>query len=114
MLAQVLAGMGGTGKTQLAAAHARRAWRDGAGLVVWVSASSRDAVVATYAGAAHALGLPEASPEDPERSAEAFLGWSETVTDRWWLVVLDDVQQPGDLAGLWPPAAESASGGRCW
>lgn len=27
-------------------------------------------------------------------------------------MVLDDVQRPGDLAGLWPPAAESASGGQ--
>ena len=68
--------------------------------------------MAAYAGAAHALELPGASAEEPERSAEAFLAWAETVTDRWWLVVLDDVQQPGDLAGLWPPAAESAVGGQ--
>jgi hypothetical protein len=45
VLAQVLAGMGGVGKTQLAAAHARQAWREGAGLVAWVGAFSRDAVV---------------------------------------------------------------------
>jgi hypothetical protein len=54
VLAQVLAGMGGVGKTQLAAAHARQAWRDGAGLLAWVSASSRDAIVAAYADAARA------------------------------------------------------------
>ena len=34
------------------------------------------------------------------------------MTDRWWLVVLDDVQRPGDLTGLWPPAAESAAAGQ--
>jgi NB-ARC domain/Tetratricopeptide repeat len=112
VLTQVVAGMGGVGKTQLAAAHARQAWRDGAGLVAWVNASSRDAVVAAYADAALALGLPGADREDPERSAAAFLAWAETVTDRWWLVVLDDVHRPGDLIGLWPPTAESAAAGQ--
>ena len=112
VLTQVLAGMGGVGKTQLAAAYARQAWQEGAGLLVWVNASSRDAVVAAYADAALALGLPGADREDPERSAQAFLAWAETVTGCWWLVVLDDVQRPGDLNGLWPPAAESAAGGQ--
>ena len=112
VLAQVLAGMGGVGKTQLAAAHARQAWQDGAGLVMWVNASSRDAIVTAYADAALALTLPGADREDPERSAQAFLAWAETVTGQWWLVVLDDVQQPGDLTGLWPPAAESAAAGQ--
>jgi predicted transcriptional regulator len=60
VLTQVLAGMGGVGKTQLAAAHARQAWREGAGLMVWVNAASRDAIVAAYADAAHALRLPGA------------------------------------------------------
>jgi hypothetical protein len=112
VLTQVLAGMGGTGKTQLAAAYARWAWREGAGLLVWVNAVSRDAIVAAYADATLALGLPGADPRDPERSAQAFLAWAETTTSCWWLVVLDDVQQPGDLTGLWPPAAESAAGGQ--
>jgi transcriptional regulator with XRE-family HTH domain len=112
VLTQVLAGMGGTGKTQLAAAYARHSWREGAGLVAWVNAASRDAVVAAYADAAGALGLPSANPEDPQRSAQALLAWAETVTSCWWLVILDDVQQPGDISGLWPPAAESAAWGQ--
>ena len=112
VLTQVLAGMGGVGKTQLAAAYARQAWRDGAGLLVWVNAASRDAVVAAYADATLALGLPGADQEDPERSAQAFLAWAETTTSCWWLVVLDDVRLPGDLNGLWPLAAESAAGGQ--
>jgi hypothetical protein len=80
--------------------------------VAWVNAASRDAVVAAYADAALALAVPGADREDPERSARAFLAWAETVTGQWWLVVLDDVQEPGDLNGLWPPAAESAAGGQ--
>jgi hypothetical protein len=112
VLTQVLAGMGGVGKSQLAAAHARWAWHEGAGMVMWVNAASRNAVVAAYADAAHALTLPGSDRDDPERSAQAFLIWAETVTSCWWLVVLDDVQQPGDLNGLWPPAAESAASGQ--
>ena len=106
----VLAGTGGVGKTQLAAAHARQAWRQGAGLVVWVNASSRDAIVAAYADAAGALQLPGADQHDEERSAGVFLAWAETTTNCWWLVVLDDVQRPGALAGLWPPAASMVGG----
>jgi hypothetical protein len=40
VLTQVLAGMGGVGKTQLAAAHARCAWQQGVGVLVWAAASS--------------------------------------------------------------------------
>jgi hypothetical protein len=72
VLAQVLAGMGGVGKTQLAAAYARQAWREGVGLLAWVSAASRDAIVAAYADAGLALGLPGADQQDPELSAQAF------------------------------------------
>ena len=112
VLTQVLAGMGGVGKTQLAAAYARQAWSEGVGLRVWVNASSRDAIVAAYAEAADRLGLTRADREDPEQSAQAFLAWAETVTGQWWLIVLDDVQRAGDLTGLWPPAAESAAAGQ--
>jgi len=112
VLTQVLAGMGGVGKTQLAAAYARQAWSEGVGLLVWVNASSRDAIVAAYTDAALKLGLAGADEKDPERSAREFLSWAETVTGLWWLVVLDDVQRAGDLNGLWPPAAESAAAGQ--
>jgi hypothetical protein len=112
VLTQVLAGMGGVGKTQLAAAYARQAWSEGLGLLAWVNASSRDAIVAAYTDAALKLELAGADKEDPERSAREFLSWAEIVTDRWWLVVLDDVQRAGDLSGLWPPAAESAAAGQ--
>jgi hypothetical protein len=111
VLTQLLAGMGGVGKTQLAAVYARRAWQQGVGVLVWVSASSRDGIVSAYASAALRLGLPLADRDDPEQAAREFLAWAETTTDRWWLVVLDDVQRPGDLTGLWPPTATSAVGG---
>ncbi|MFE7531306.1 FxSxx-COOH system tetratricopeptide repeat protein [Kitasatospora sp. NPDC057542] len=112
VLCQVLAGMGGVGKTQLAAHHARQVWaRGGVDLLVWISATTREAVISAYAqAAAEVLGADLA---DPERAAHAFLAWLEPkpgTTQRRWLVVLDDVASPADLRGLWPPASQQ--GGR--
>ncbi|MFF1906253.1 NB-ARC domain-containing protein [Kitasatospora sp. NPDC058218] len=95
--AVVLSGMGGTGKTQLAAHHAHTQLRAGhVDLLVWATATSRPAVRQAYAQAAVQLGLSETG------DAERFLAWLNT-TDRRWLVVLDDLQDPADLRGLWPP-----------
>ncbi|WP_327110896.1 tetratricopeptide repeat protein [Streptomyces sp. NBC_01341] len=108
MSCQVLVGMGGVGKTQLAASYARRAWAaDSIDLLVWVTAATRSAVVAAYAQAAAEINLPVvSSAESPERAAEAFLAWLEAkavAEPCRWLVVLDDVSNPADLQGLWPP-----------
>jgi hypothetical protein len=105
VLCQVLAGMGGVGKTQLAAHHARTLWRDGQlDLLVWITASSRTAIVSGYAEAAAAV--LDADPADPDRAARAFLAWLEPgpATNLRWMVVLDDLTDPADLRGLWPPA----------
>ncbi len=106
VLCQVLRGTGGVGKTQLAAHYARQAWTgDELDVLVWVSASSRPAIVSAFAQAAEELLAHESG--DPERSAQAFLRWlepkppgSEPVCR--WLVVLDDVADPADVTGLWP------------
>src|ERR1017187_7186097 len=71
-------GRGGTGKTQLAAALAHLLWETRAvDLLVWVTATSRDAIVTAYAQALADIGRP-------------------------WLVIFDDLVDPADLAGLWP------------
>jgi hypothetical protein len=106
VLCQVLRGTGGVGKTQLAAHYARQAWKMGElDVLVWVSASSRPAIISTYAQAAEELLAAE--PGDPERSAQAFHRWLEPSPPRSgpacrWLVVLDDVADPADMTGLWP------------
>jgi hypothetical protein len=105
VLCQVLAGTGGVGKTQLAAGYARTAWDTGSvDLLAWVTAGSRAAILAAYAQAG--VGVAGADPGDPELAAGRFLTWLET-TDRRWLVVLDDLADPADVRGLWPPASAS-------
>ncbi|NUS10546.1 MAG: tetratricopeptide repeat protein [Streptomyces sp.] len=101
VLCQVLTGMGGVGKTQLAADYAHEAWNDGADLVVWVTASSRDAIVAIFAQAG--VTVCGADSSDPQQAARTFLAWLHGAGRRW-LVVLDDVADPADMSGLWPPA----------
>ncbi|WP_199440523.1 NB-ARC domain-containing protein [Umezawaea beigongshangensis] len=97
----VLCGLGGAGKTQFAAHLAQTLWQVGElDLLLWVTATSREAVVSAYAGvAADVLGSADA---DPERGAQRFAQWLNTSGVRW-LVVLDDVRAPNHLRGLWPP-----------
>ncbi|MFD0205401.1 MULTISPECIES: tetratricopeptide repeat protein [Saccharothrix] len=98
----VITGMGGVGKTQVAARHVRASWTDPAvDLAVWITAVDRDAIVAGYAQAARAIGRA-ARDDDPAAAAPALVNWLAT-TDRRWVVVLDDVQDPGHVHGLWPP-----------
>ncbi|MET7718615.1 tetratricopeptide repeat protein [Streptomyces sp. NPDC005407] len=117
VLRQVLTGMGGVGKTQLAADYAHTAWDTGGlDVLVWVTASAQSPVVTGYAQAA--IELCRADPDDPEQAARSFLAWLTPKTGQRpcrWLIVLDDVADPADLVvnpddphnrfSLWPPAS---------
>jgi transcriptional regulator with XRE-family HTH domain len=98
----VVLGMGGVGKTQLAAAMAH--WMSDAGqvdLLVWVSAGSSADIVMAYAQAA--IDVVGFHGSDAEQLARRFLAWLAG-TSRSWLVVLDNVMSVADLRGWWPPA----------
>jgi tetratricopeptide (TPR) repeat protein len=93
--------LGGSGKTQLAAAAAHTALSSGtAEFVVWVNAACRPAILTGYAAAAADVGAAELG-EEPEQSGRRFLAWL-AATNRRWLMVLDDLARPADLERLWP------------
>jgi tetratricopeptide (TPR) repeat protein len=103
VLTQVLSGGGGVGKSQLAASYAHEAIRGRKHLVVWVNASAPGAAIAAYAQAAErvqARGVT-AKAEDVENDARMFLEWAR-ITDRSWLVVLDDITDPDQMDDWWP------------
>ncbi|MCP2271791.1 tetratricopeptide repeat protein, partial [Actinokineospora diospyrosa] len=89
----VLSGLGGVGKTQTAAEYARRPWS--VDLVGWVTASTRTSVVSGLAD----LGRVVSDAGDDEDAYRQFLNWCTTHS---WLVVFDDVADPGELTGLLP------------
>jgi tetratricopeptide (TPR) repeat protein len=92
----VLTGPGGVGKSQLATAAFHRARAD---VLVWVGARTRQSVLTGYARAWRALSNTAGS--DDEAQADLVLAWLRSTTTPW-LVVLDDVDDPTELAGLWP------------
>ena len=95
-----LTGSGGVGKSQIAS-YAFHNSRDE--LRVWVPASSRAAVEATYRATAQRLGI---APDDVDvtHAARALLSFLQE-TRRNWLIVLDDLLDPSHLVGLWPPSS---------
>ncbi|MFC3452703.1 FxSxx-COOH system tetratricopeptide repeat protein [Amycolatopsis speibonae] len=104
--ASVLTGLGGVGKTQLAADHAHTVWdNQEVDLLVWISARTRDAITAGYTDVA--VELLGQDPIAPDQACRRLLEWLAETSDPW-LVVLDDVQDPSHLTGLWPP--HSAAG----
>ncbi|GAA2989930.1 tetratricopeptide repeat protein [Actinokineospora diospyrosa] len=94
----VLSGLGGVGKTQLAADYANRT--HDVELLGWVTASTRAGVINGFAE----LGaVVTGQPVDDEKP---FLDWCATTTKRW-LLVFDDLTDPADIVGLWPHTRET-------
>ncbi len=99
----VLSGLGGIGKSELAA-RASQALRH-AGLVSagwWVSAETSTTLIAGFADAARRLGLP--ALDDPEADARQFRDWIETSIHPW-LIVFDNAPDAAAIRGWVPGGA---------
>ena len=92
---------GSCGKTQLAVYLAESLWKARElDLLVWITATSRAAILTGYANAAVcAMGVDPAG--DAELLAARFVTWLAE-TSRPWMVVLDGLASPWDLDGIWP------------
>ncbi len=92
---------GGTGKTQLAVAFTHALWGARAvDALVWVTATSREAIIVGFAQAARTIGAAEAALS-AEAAADRFIGWLAH-TRRPWALILDDLVTLADLEDLWP------------
>ena len=93
--------LGACGKTQMAVMLAESLWRSGdIDVLIWISATSRSAVLSAYVEASVA-----ATGIEPTGTAESvaarFINWLGE-TSRPWLVVFDDLPDADELDGLWP------------
>jgi tetratricopeptide (TPR) repeat protein len=95
------AAQGGTGKTQIAVAFSHALWGARAvDVLVWVPATSREAIVTGFAQAAGTVGVADQA-QPAEAAADRFTGWLAH-TRRPWALILDDLASLADLEDLWP------------
>ena len=95
VITQTISGLGGVGKTQLAAAYVA-AHHDEFDIAAWVRAE--DGGIADLADLAVALALPAAGRTPTERAGDVLVFLSNT--DRRWLLVFNNVPGPQALAAL--------------
>jgi len=98
VVTQAIAGLGGVGKSQLAARYVQLHTEEYE-IVAWISA--QDAGIADLARLADRVGIADsadASPADRAQSVIAWLGECE----HSWLLVLDNVDSAAQLNGLLP------------
>jgi transcriptional regulator with XRE-family HTH domain len=105
---QVLCGLGGVGKTALAAEFAYRHSAD-YDLVWWVPAENPVTATAALAGLAEELEVEVAgNAERSARRAVDVLGGGRRIPR--WLVILDNAARPGDVHGVLGAAARAPGG----
>ncbi len=91
-------GLGGVGKTQLAARYARTR-RDAYDVIWWLRAEQRATLRADLAALAVTLGLVDVDDEEPDAVAAAR-DWLER--HRRWLLVFDNAPSPAAIGELVP------------
>jgi tetratricopeptide (TPR) repeat protein len=92
-----LYGLGGVGKTQIATEYAHR-YSGEYEVIWWVRSDQEDAIQASLVGLGTQLRLPDVSPGDRDRSLRLVIEALQA-GDPYarWLLIFDDVTQPGKL-----------------
>jgi tetratricopeptide (TPR) repeat protein len=89
-----LTGMGGVGKTQIAA-HFAHQHRDEYSAVLWASAASQETLISGFAAFAGLLNLPEKNEKDQALAVAAVKRWLEA--NGSWLLILDNANEIASL-----------------
>lgn len=98
--AQAISGLGGIGKTQIAVEYAYR-YSEHYQAIFWVTASSRDTLIADFVSLAELLNLPEKAERDQTLVVRAVKHWL-TTTETRWLLILDNVDDLEVLSEFLP------------
>jgi tetratricopeptide (TPR) repeat protein len=97
VITQAISGLGGVGKSQLAARYVQQRAND-YDIVVWIRAE--DGGIADLAALAAKIGLP-IDGRSPSDCAQLALEWLSECDQRW-LLVLDNIESPEQLESLRP------------
>jgi tetratricopeptide (TPR) repeat protein len=96
---QALTGLGGTGKSQIAAEYAYR-YQTEYRFIWWLQSEEPAALASNYAGLAQELNLPEKSDADQTAIIAAVKRWLGE--NRNWLLIFDNVKAPEDIEPYLP------------
>lgn len=97
-----LFGMGGVGKTQIAAEYAHRFGNEYE-VVWWVRSDQEDNIQSSLVALGTRLQLPSVSPADRDRSLNVVIDALQSGTPyERWLIIFDDVRQPEQLTRYIP------------
>jgi tetratricopeptide (TPR) repeat protein len=101
--AAALTGMGGVGKTQIAAhfAHERRGEYSA---LLWAGAASQETLVSDFAAIASLLNLPEKDEKDQALAVAAVKRW--LAANGGWLLIVDNASDLASVHGFIPQAAK--------